>query len=118
MFSRNDLEKKSRFNLKGKVESLDTNESFDVLVTNIDTNSCFALVDSPEACELIKKLNPKAQYRLTAEYEGIRFSHLAELTSTYDQGIGLNLLSEQHPVTQLNWSDLYKVCLERGLFNS
>ncbi len=114
-FSKNDLEKNTRFNLKGKIED-EKGESFDVLVTNIDHNSCFTLIDTPSPHELISSLNPRGKYRLIAEYEGIKFTHLAELTSTYDQGIGLNLVREKEPATLLNWSDLYKVCLERGLF--
>lgn len=114
-FSKNDLEKGTRFSLKGRVEN-DKGESFDVLVTNIDHDSCFALVDTPQPQELISSLNSASKYRLIAEYEGIKFTHLAELTSTYDQGIGLNLVKEKEPATLLNWSDLYKVCLERGLF--
>ena len=114
-FSKNDLEKNTRFNLKGKIED-EKGESFEVLITNIDHNSCFALVNTASPLELISSLDPKAKYRLIAEYEGIKFTHLAELTSKYDQGIGLNLIKEKGPVTLLNWSDLYNVCLERGLF--
>lgn len=113
-FSKNDLEKGTRFNIKGTIED-ESGVSFDVLVTNIDHNSCFALVDTDSAKELISGLKPSGKYRLTAEYEGIKFTQMALLTSTYDLGIGLNLVG-QHHVTQLNWSDLYKVFQERGMF--
>ncbi|MBC7711979.1 MAG: hypothetical protein H7177_01475 [Rhizobacter sp.] len=116
MFSKNDLEKATRFHLKGRVENTNGSEGFDVLITNIDQDSCFALIENTQAEHLIAGLNPNGHYRLMAEYEGIKFTHLAQLTSTYDQGIGLNLVKEKDPVTLLNWSDLYKVCLERGLF--
>lgn len=115
LFSRNDLEKGTRFSLKGRVEK-NNGESFDVLVTNIDHNSCFALVENTMPKELIASLSSGEKYRLVAEYEGVKFTHLAELASTYDQGIGLNLVEEKASTTLLNWSDLYKVCLERGLF--
>lgn len=115
-FSDNDLEKGTRFNIKGQIENTENGERFEVLVTNIDHNSCFTLIDSPHANELISSLNPHGKYRLIAEYENVKFTHLAELASTYDRGLGLNLVKESYPLTQLNWSDLYKVCLERGLF--
>ncbi|MBC7427530.1 MAG: hypothetical protein H7336_02890 [Bacteriovorax sp.] len=116
MFAKNDLEKGTRFHLKGRVENADGTEGFDVLVTNIDQNSCFALVQNPLAQQFIAGLDTRGNYRLSAVYEGTKFTHLAELTSTYDQGIGLNLMREKTPIALLNWSDLYKVCLERGLF--
>jgi Ca2+/Na+ antiporter len=116
LFSKDDLEKSTRFNLEGRVENVETGEGFEVLVTNIDENSCFALIVKVDAQVIISTLDPKGQYRLLAKYENVKFTHLAELSSTYDQGIGLNFIEELSPFSKLNWSDLYKVCLERGLF--
>ena len=115
-FSKHDLEKESRFHLKGTLHNLENDECFEVFVTNIDENSCFTLISNPEAEAIIKKLNPHSKYRLVTEYEGVEFNQLAELSSTYDRGIGLNLVKEKKPHSVLDWSDLYKVCLERGLF--
>lgn len=113
-FSQNDLEKDSRFPLVGHVE-LEDGGRFDICITNIDENSCFAIVEK-EKRDQIKELNPNARYTLSAIYEGVKFTHKATLASTYDCGIGLDFIKEKVPHSQLNWSDLHKVCLERGLF--
>lgn len=113
-FSESDLEKDTRFPLTGKVE-LENGNSFIIHITNIDENSCFGIVEK-EAQTLISGLNPQATYSLQAEYEGVKFTHKATLASTYDSGIGLDFIKEQSAKSQLNWSDLHKVCLERGLF--
>lgn len=113
-FSANDLEKDTRFPLKGRVESEDGN-SFNVHITNIDENSCFAIVEK-EARDQMGSLNSGSVYTLSAEYEGVKFTHKATLASLYDCGIGLDFMKEQAAKSQLNWSDLHKVCLERGLF--
>lgn len=116
-FAKNDLEKESRFHLKGKITTANDEVLLNVFITSIDENSCFALIASQEAQSLISNLDPKAEYLLETEYEGVKFLHKAELTSTYDRGIGLDFVSEKKTDTQLDWSDLYKVCLERGLFS-
>ncbi len=113
-FSENDLEKDTRFPLKGRVESED-GKSFEVHITNIDENSCFGIVEK-EARDQISGLNPYGNYTLSAEYEGVKFTHKATLASIYDCGIGLDFVKEKSTNSQLNWSDLHKVCLERGLF--
>lgn len=115
LFSRRDLEKDSRFHLKGQIENVTTGSTVDVLVTNIDENGCFALIASTNDSGV--KLESSAQYRLKANYEGIEFIQDAELISSYDRGVGLEFKQEAVSNHQLNWSELHKVCLERGLFN-
>lgn len=114
LFSKRDLEKDSRFHLKGTLENLINGAHMDVLVTNIDEGSCFALITSTDPDI---KLDSSAPYRLSANYEGVDFINEARLTSTYDRGIGLDFKHVKGSNIQLNWSDLYKVCLERGLFH-
>jgi hypothetical protein len=115
LFSRRDLEKDSRFHLKGSMTNLETGLTTEVLITNIDDHGCFALL-TPQDSEGIKTTS--ARYKLAAHYEGVEFTHEAYLISSYDRGVGLEFLKSQKDVdTQLDWSELYKVCLERGLFN-
>lgn len=114
-FSDNDLEKESRFLLKGKLTN--GTIALDIFITNIDENSCFALIAGPNAKEMIESLNPKEVFHLITEYEGIEFGHQTRLTSTYDRGVGLDFINVKKADTGLDWSDLYKVCLERGLFS-
>lgn len=115
-FSQNDLEIKARFPLAGKIESLSGEMALDVLITNMDDESCFTFVSSDKAREAIAALDAQAKYRLVAEYEGVKFVQMAELVAAYDRGIGLLLVNERQDIRILNWSDLYKVCLDRGLF--
>jgi hypothetical protein len=115
-FNKNDLEKNSRFHLRGELVSLEENSRLNILVTNVDSSSCFAIIESEDSKTIISKLVHNGLYRLVLEYEGVKFTHLAELVSTYDNGIGLNFLNEKVPNSVLNWSDLYKVCLERSHF--
>ena len=115
LFTRRDLEKDSRFHLKGQIENVTTGSTVDVLVTNIDENGCFALIASTNDPGV--KLESSAQYLLKANYEGVEFTQAAELISSYDRGVGLEFKQEAASNHQLNWSELHKVCLERGLFN-
>jgi hypothetical protein len=113
-FSKRDLEKESRFHLKGQIVNLGTGALADVLITNIDQDGCFVLL-SPESFDQMGK---GSLYKLTAQYEGVEFSHEANLLSSYDRGLGLEFIkSEELTNNQLDWSELYKVCLQRGLFN-
>lgn len=107
LFSRHDLEKVARFQIKGTVKGDNVSE-LDVLITNIDENSCFLYMpkDAP-------KFNPKEKFTLTANYEGVLFEQDACVVSAYDQGVGMEFLK---PKSGASWSDLYKVCLERGMF--
>lgn len=115
LFSRRDLEKDTRFHLKGQIENVTNGTSTDVLVTNIDENGCFALIASH--ADPSTKLESSAQYRLRAHYEGVEFIQDAELISSYDRGVGLEFKHVAASAHQLDWSELHKVCLERGLFN-
>jgi len=107
LFSRYDLEKTTRFQIKGKLKG-DTLPETDVLITNIDENSCFLILVND-----ISKLDPKEKFVLVTNYEGILFEQEATVVSSYDQGLGMEFLKSK---TGPSWSDLHKVCLERGLF--
>jgi Ca2+/Na+ antiporter len=114
LFSHRDLEKESRFHLAGKMENMSTGAIIKVLITNIDEDGCFVLL----ASEDIEAVKSKGHFKLTAEYEGVEFIHEATMLSSYDRGVGLEFIKNEKPVkNQLDWSELYKVCLERGLFN-
>jgi hypothetical protein len=115
LFSKRDLEKDTRFHLKGQIENVTNGSTVDVLVTNIDENGCFALIAA--ANDSGTKLESSAQYRLKANYEGKEFIQEAEVISSYDRGVGLEFKRVKTPDYQLDWSELYKVCLERGLFS-
>lgn len=115
LFSKRDLEKDTRFHLKGQIENVTNGSMVDVLVTNIDENGCFALIAATN--DPATKLESSAQYRLKANYEGVEFIQDAELISSYDRGVGLEFKRVKTPDYQLDWSELHKVCLERGLFN-
>jgi len=107
LFSRHDLEKDTRFQIKGTLKGEHVSD-VEVLITNIDENSCFLFItkDTP-------KFNPNEKFTLTSIYEGVLFEQEALVVSSYDHGIGLEFLKRK---TGPNWSDLYKICLERGLF--
>ncbi len=107
LFSRHDLEKEARFKIKAVLKG-PVDQEVEGLITNIDEQSCFIYIPQHE-----KKLSPKGEFELTAIYEGVAFTQPALIVSRYDQGYGLQLLK---PNKGPSWSDLYKVCLERGLF--
>jgi hypothetical protein len=115
-FSKYDLEIESRFSLTAKLENQEGNLSLDVLITNIDDESCFLFLTDKESRARISELDSQGKYKIVAVYEGIKFSQNALLASTYDRGIGLILVKDKLDNRTLNWSDLYKVCLDRGLF--
>lgn len=113
LFSKRDLEKETRFHLKGQMESLDTGVVVDVLITNIDEYGCFVIISENDITNF--KVS-KGNYKLKALYEDIEFVHVAFILSTYDRGVGLEF-DKGDSDNRLNWSELYKVCLQRGLFN-
>lgn len=114
-FSEHDLEKDSRFPINGKMENLKTNEIFDVMVTNVDEESCFVLLSTHGREHF--RADAAAIYRLTVSYENVLFVHEARLASKYHRGLGFEFIQTSKSDLPLNWSDLYQVCLERGLFN-
>jgi hypothetical protein len=116
-FSKYDLEIESRFSIAAKLENLKGDLSLDALITNIDDESCFLLVTDSESKNKISQLDSQGKYRIVAIYEGVEFSQNAVLASTYERGIGLLLVKKKLDDRTLNWSDLYKVCLDRGLFS-
>lgn len=109
-FSTHDLEKDSRFKLRASIYASEGEDGrIESLITNIDEESCFLLL--PQAMNL--GLNSSKKYVLESIYEGVHFRHNARLVSCYDRGIGL--VFEDSPDARVSWSELYKVCLERGL---
>lgn len=108
LFSKNDLEKEPRFPIKGFLRT-EGADPIEVLITNIDETSCFLLFPGKE----LVKLSSGQHYELVAWFENVEFLQKARVVSQYDQGYGLELLTGP---SGANWSDLYKVCLERGLF--
>jgi hypothetical protein len=110
LFSSHDLEKESRFKLLGKVGLSEVEAgAVDVCITNIDEESCFLLLPKDHHLEI----NSSKKYFLISHYEGVCFTQQARLVSSYDRGLGFIL--EDFTDAQRSWSELYKVCLERGL---
>lgn len=111
-FSRYDLEKIRRFQISGTL--IDAQQStYPVLITNIDDYSCFIYL--PEKLDF----NPRSlgEVKLQTTYEGVQFQQKARVISAYDQGLGLEFTPQgDQDLNQPGWSDLYKICLERGLF--
>lgn len=109
-FSAYDLEKESRFKLSAMISTdAEGEDSLPVFITNLDQESCFLLM--PPNSTLV--IDPAKLYFLESNYEGVRFRNSARLVSSYDRGIGLVF---DVPIdTRVSWSELYKVCLERGI---
>lgn len=109
-FSALDLEKESRFKLSAIIYPTDDRSNgVGAFITNIDEAGCFLLLSLATQFEL----SPKKKYLLETNYEGVVFSHHACIVSSYDRGVGF--LFEKPIDTRVSWSELYKVCLERGL---
>lgn len=110
LFTRHDLEKESRFRLRAMISSdAEGEDSVPVFITNIDNESCFLLMPKDSTIDL----NPSKLYFLESNYEGVRFRHAARLVSAYDRGVGL--IFDHSTDSRVSWSELYKVCLERGI---
>lgn len=111
-FSKYDLEKDSRFKLEGKITSInDEVNAIKGCITNLDNESCFLILSENSDFEI----NTQKKYRLEISYEGVTFVQNAKLVATYDRGIGL--VFEEDKNNRVSWSELHKVCLERGLFS-
>ena len=109
-FSIHDLEKESRFRIQARIYTNDDKAvGVNALVTNIDEHSCFLLLNK----EASLSLNPSAKFYLESVYEGIHFRNQVRLVSAYDRGFGF--VFEKSSDTRVSWSELYKVCLQRGL---
>jgi hypothetical protein len=111
-FSCFDLEKESRFKLKATVGVLDgVGNSVPAYITNIDQYSCFLLLSK----KLDFKLSSSKIYKLESTLDGVLFHHHARIVSSYDRGVGLYFVKASD--ARVSWSELYKVCLERGTFS-
>ena len=110
-FSRYDLEKSSRFLIEGKIYDNEHNLLEEVKVSNIDESSCFVILNTNN----FEKLMFKEDLFLSSSLEGVEFFSRAKISSIYDNGLGFELVSTQQS-NKPEWSELYKVCLERGIF--
>jgi hypothetical protein len=109
-FSMFDLEKESRFKIRATIfSSEDKNNGVDALVTNIDSTSCFLLISPGQDL----KLNKSGKYYVNSVYENVKFCNNVRIVSAYDRGIGF--VFEEAQDKRLSWSELYKVCLQRGI---
>ncbi len=113
-FSKNDLEKTTRFLIDGKLLDLQENVLDEVKISNIDEHSCFIILNNEKA---INSIHRHKEFILYTNLEGVEFYSRARLTAVYGQGLGFELITSNQKNTQPEWSELYKVCLERGLFN-
>lgn len=111
LFASNDLEKSSRFALKGSIYDSNDQLLSEITVSNIDDKSCFVILDTAIAPASLKNM----ELKLVSNLEGVEFVSLAKLATVYDQGVGFEILSKKIN-NRHEWSELYKVCLERGLF--
>ena len=105
-----DLEKESRFKIKAKIySSSEEKDGIEALVTNIDSTSCFLLLNHDQEF----KLNKSGKYYVKSIYENVKFCNQVRVVSAYGRGIGF--VFEEAPDQHLSLSVLYKVCLQRGI---
>lgn len=105
-FSRNDLEKQTRFPIQGILYSGDRSKFERVFLTNLDEHSCYVLLESG------KFEKEKAMLEIT--FDGVIFSSKVVPVSQYDQGIGFSFVDLGNSPWSL--SELCKICRQRGLF--
>jgi len=109
-FSTLDLEKESRFKIKATIySSSEENDGIETLVTNIDSTSCFLLLNRDQDF----KLNKSGKYHIKSVYENVKFCNQVRVVSAYGRGIGF--VFEEAPDQRLSLAELYKVCLQRGI---
>lgn len=106
-FSEIDLEKESRFNITGHIENLENEKLGSFVLTNIDHESCFVLMEG-ESTSIIEN-----SLRLVIDYENVRFTSRVELISKNNDGLGFAFLESDNGLRSL--SGLCKICLQRGL---
>lgn len=106
-FSKNDLEKETRYSIKGRIVNANSDFS-NCLLTNIDEEGCFVMLQDDH---LIPFLN--GNYRLEVELDSVLFQSEVKVVSIYDKGLGLQfLISGKNELRSL--SGLYQICLQRG----
>ena len=114
-FSKNDIEKNTRFQTKGFIQFSGETKFFPVAITNLNDNSCYLLLESSdsyiEALSLLKSTS--SSVKLKAVFSGVEFVAEGEVVTSYDRGLGI--VYKEDIKERLNWSELYKVCLERGI---
>jgi hypothetical protein len=108
-YQTNDLEIESRFTICGHLKN-QNQDNVEFKLTNIDKRSCFVLFADRET-----KINIGDKYTMTINYENVVFESEIECISLYGFGAGFTFLKEENNLRDL--SGLYKVCLDRGLYN-
>lgn len=106
LFSSIDLEKQSRFSIKGIVYSHDRSKYQNVFLTNIDDKSCFVLLETGSFSD------KNAMLEIT--FDGVVFCSKVKIISKYDQGVGFTFLESENATWSL--SELCKICRQRGYF--
>ena len=115
-FSKNDIEKDNRFPIKGYVLTGESEtDIYPITVTNLNEDSCFVLFESNEKLnEVIAHLQSNSSFvKLKTIFSDVGFETQGQVITSYDRGIGLIFKTDTN--NKLNWSELYKVCLERGI---
>jgi hypothetical protein len=106
-----DLEKKSRFKIKGIVKSPE-GINYPFYLTNLDTKSCFVLFEENNLSNSIKL---ETKLNLEIQYSGVVFNSSVKSVAQYENGMGFEFKVDKNNPRSL--SGLYNVCLERGLFS-
>jgi hypothetical protein len=106
LFFSNDLEKESRFPIKGVVYSSDRSTQSKVSLTNLDEHTCFVLLDQT-AFDFPNGI-------LEINFDNVLFSSSVKLIARYDRALGFVFSSKNKSSWSL--SELCKICRQRGLF--
>jgi hypothetical protein len=106
-YSSIDLEKQSRFNISGYMADKNDNKIESFLLTNIDEESCFVILDG------LLPTKTEKQVKVVIDYENVRFESIAEPVSSYGNGLGFIYKNDKQNLRSL--SGLYKICRQRGL---
>jgi hypothetical protein len=106
LFSANDLEKNTRFTIKGIIYSNDRQKSESIYLTNIDEKSCFVILEK----DLILFEKPLIEITI----DGVTFSSPVVAVSQFDKGMGF--IFEETEQSPWSLSELCKICRDRGLF--
>jgi hypothetical protein len=109
-FEQIDLEKDVRFDIFGSLLTLENELVAEVCLTNIDDNTCFAMISN----EALMTPNFKVIYLLKFSYMGTSFKSKVKIVSKYDRGLGFTFENLKKKDLR-SLSGLYKVCLQRGI---
>jgi hypothetical protein len=106
LFSKNDLEKQSRFPIQGRIYNKDRTKNDKIYLTNLDEYSCYVILADASFS--------KNHAIIEIVFENAIFSSPVVPISQYDQALGFSFLE----TNQSDWSlaELCKICRQRGLF--